>query len=33
MECRSALLGVVGLIWLVVYVFALVALLERMLKK
>jgi len=33
MECKSVLLGVVGLIWLAVYVFALVALLERMLKK
>ena len=30
MEWRSLLLGVVGLIWLVVYVLAVVALLERM---
>jgi hypothetical protein len=30
MEWKSLLLGVVGLIWLVVYVLAVVALLERM---
>ena len=33
MEWRSLLLGVVGLIWLVVYVLAVVALLERMSKR
>lgn len=33
MEWRSLLLGVVGLIWLVVYLLAAVALLERMSKR
>ena len=33
MEWKSLLLGVVGLIWLVVYVLAVVALLERRSKR